>query len=78
MFKTKETHEGEQSTWVVNGTYRDRLVRTADGWKIAERTFRGYHTEGELLPRDRFKSFPVPATSRNIRRAALERCRAGS
>ena len=56
----QETHEGEQNAWVVYGTYRDQLVRTPDGWRIAERTFQGCHTEGELLPQDRVKSFPVP------------------
>jgi hypothetical protein len=56
----QETHAGEQNTWVVYGTYHDKLVRTPDGWRIAERTFRGCHIEGELLPLDRVKSFPVP------------------
>jgi hypothetical protein len=56
----QETHEGEQNTWVVYGTYRDELRRTSDGWRIVERDFRGSHTEGELLPPDRVKSFPVP------------------
>ena len=56
----QETHEGEPNTWVVYGTYRDQLVRTSDGWRIAERVFQGCHTEGELLPQDRVKSFPVP------------------
>jgi len=56
----QETHEGEQNTWVVYGDYLDNLVRTSDGWRIARRSFRGSHTEGELLPADRVKSFPVP------------------
>jgi 3-phenylpropionate/cinnamic acid dioxygenase small subunit len=56
----QETHAGEQNTWVVYGTYHDDLVRTPDGWRIARRRFLGRHTEGELLPPDRVKSFPVP------------------
>jgi 3-phenylpropionate/cinnamic acid dioxygenase small subunit len=56
----QETREGEQNTWIVYGDYSDKLVRTPDGWRIAERSFRGSHTEGELLPADRVKSFPVP------------------
>jgi ketosteroid isomerase-like protein len=56
----QETHEGEQNTWVVYGDYFDDLVRTRDGWRIARRSFRGSHTEGELLPADRVKRFPVP------------------
>lgn len=56
----QETHEGLQNTWVVYGTYRDKLRRTADGWRIVARDFRGHHSEGELLPPDRVKSFPVP------------------
>ena len=56
----QETHAGEQNTWVVYGTYRDRLTRTPAGWRISERIFLGAHTEGELLPPDRVKSFPVP------------------
>lgn len=56
----QETHAGAQNTWVVYGTYADRHVRTPDGWRICERTFRGHHIEGELLPADQVKSFPVP------------------
>lgn len=56
----QETHEGEPNTWVVYGDYFDDLVRTSDGWRIARRSFRGSHTEGELLPAERVKSFPVP------------------
>lgn len=56
----QETHEGEQNTWVVYGLYRDVLQRTPAGWRITERVFLGAHTEGELLPPDRVKSFPVP------------------
>jgi hypothetical protein len=56
----QETHDGEQNTWVVYGTYSDTLIRTPEGWRISERVFLGAHTEGELLPPDRVKSFPVP------------------
>jgi hypothetical protein len=40
--------DGEPSTWVVYGTYRDRLARTPGGWRIVERTFTCGHTEGAL------------------------------
>jgi len=56
----QETHAGEQNTWVVYGCYRDVLVRTPEGWRVSERSFQGAHTEGELLPPDRVKSFPTP------------------
>jgi hypothetical protein len=56
----QESDAGEQNTWVVYGCYQDQLVRTSAGWRISERVFLGAHTEGELLPPDRVKSFPVP------------------
>lgn len=56
----QETHEGEPNSWVVYGAYSDVLLRTPAGWRIIERIFLGAHTEGELLPPDRVKSFPVP------------------
>jgi len=34
------------STWVMAGTYRDRFVRTADGWRIAERDLEIAWTDG--------------------------------
>jgi hypothetical protein len=40
--------DGTTNTWVVYGTYRDRLVRKDDGWRIVERTFTSGHTEGVL------------------------------
>lgn len=40
--------DGKPNTWIVYGTYRDRLSRTAGGWRIVERTFTCGHTEGEL------------------------------
>ncbi len=51
----QETAEGERSTWLVYGTYRDRHVRTPDGWRIRHRHFRAHHTEGQLLPADRLR-----------------------
>ena len=60
----QETLEGEQNTWVVYGAYRDQLRRTADGWRIVKRDFRGSHNEGELLAPDRVKSFPAPPQHR--------------
>lgn len=49
--------EGERSTWIVYGSYRDRHVRTPDGWRICERHFRSLHSEGRLLPPERVKTF---------------------
>ncbi len=54
----QETLEGETNTWVIYGTYLDRLVRTPAGWRIRERHFSALHTEGRLLPFDRVKQFP--------------------
>ena len=34
------------NTFVVGGTYRDRLVRTDDGWRIAYRTLEATWTDG--------------------------------
>ena len=56
----QETHAGESNTWVVYGDYADKHVRTRAGWRICERSFHGYHIEGELLPPDQVKSFPLP------------------
>jgi len=56
----QETHSGVSNTWGVYGTYYDKHVRTPEGWRICDRTFHGHHIEGELLPADQVKSFPVP------------------
>ena len=34
--------------FLVGGTYRDRLVRTADGWRIAHRTLTPTWTDGNV------------------------------
>jgi hypothetical protein len=52
--------EGPANTWIVYGIYRDRLVRTPAGWRIAERHFKTTHTEGRLLPFDRVERFESP------------------
>ena len=49
--------EGERSRYVVYGTYRDALTRTAAGWRIRDRHLHGVYSEGELLPRKRVQSF---------------------
>lgn len=54
---------GERSTWLVYGFYRDRLVRTAPGWRISERSFRSIHTEGRLVPSDQVTRFENPPWS---------------
>ena len=51
---------GERSTWLVYGSYRDRHVRTCEGWRISERHFLSLHTEGRLLPREQVKTFEKP------------------
>jgi SnoaL-like protein len=58
------TLEGERSTWVLHGTYRDVLVRTAAGWRIRERHLHGVYSEGALLSRKRVQLFAsAPAKS---------------
>lgn len=52
--------EGGSNRWVVYGVYRDRLARTAAGWRIAERHFKATHSEGALLPFERVKRFDAP------------------
>jgi hypothetical protein len=54
------TLEGEENRWAIYGLYRDRLRRTPEGWRIAERLYRGMRTEGELLPFDRVKRYDAP------------------
>ena len=54
------THEGEENRWAIYGVYRDRLARTTEGWRIAERFFKGMRTEGSLLPFDRVRSYKAP------------------
>ena len=39
LFNPMGVPEGDgMAVWLEGGYYRDRLVRTADGWRIAERT----------------------------------------
>ena len=54
------THEGEENEWVVYGVYHDRHVRTAAGWRIAERRFQQPRSVGELLPLDRVRTYDTP------------------
>jgi SnoaL-like domain len=37
---------GQPSTWTVYGTYWDTYARTPAGWRICERVFKAFHTEG--------------------------------
>lgn len=39
-------HQGKLMT--VWGEYRDRLVKTADGWRIVHRQLAGIHAEGDI------------------------------
>ena len=54
------TADGRENTWVVHGFYRDLHVRTAAGWRIPQRYFKGVHFEGRLLPFDQVERFPKP------------------
>jgi hypothetical protein len=55
--------DGRRSTWLVHGVYWDRLVRTAAGWRIAERLFRVVHTEGDLLAAGEVGTYEQPPWS---------------
>jgi len=55
--------DGERSRYVVYGTYRDVLTRTAAGWRIRERELHSAYSEGMLLSRKSVQNFataPVP------------------
>jgi hypothetical protein len=52
--------DGRENRWVVYGVYRDRLVRTPQGWRIRERHFKGQRTEGELLPFANVRAYEHP------------------
>ncbi len=54
------TLQGESNRWLIYGLYQDRLVRTPHGWRIRERLYKGMHSEGEILPFDRVRSYDVP------------------
>lgn len=56
----QQRRDGTRSTWTVFGVYRDRLVRTPHGWRIAERVFRALHVEGTLQPLDEVETFVAP------------------
>lgn len=56
----QRTREGKSHPWTVYGFYRDRLVRTPEGWRIADRHFAATHFEGRLLPRERLLLFDRP------------------
>ena len=45
-----ETAAGSSSTWTVYGTYWDTYTRTPAGWRIRERVFKAFHTEGDPAP----------------------------
>jgi len=49
--------DGVRSRYVVYGTYRDVLTRTAAGWRIRDRHLHGVYSEGELLSRKLTQSF---------------------
>jgi SnoaL-like domain len=49
--------DGERSTWVLYGIYRDVLVRTGAGWRIRNRHLHGVYSEGELLSRKQVQGF---------------------
>jgi len=43
-------HADESHGRFILAVYHDRLVRTAEGWKFAERVFKGTHIEPFSLP----------------------------
>ncbi len=53
--------DGEEAFTLQGGTYLDRLVRTPDGWRIAERTLRSLFVHGEFLGPDQVRLFAEPA-----------------
>jgi len=55
--------EGQRSTWVLYGIYRDVLARTAAGWRIRHRHLHGVYSEGTLLPRKQVQGFTSAPTS---------------
>ena len=44
----RESHEGGQYTVTPSGRYLDRLIRTANGWRIVERVCEQVLREGKL------------------------------
>jgi hypothetical protein len=55
---------GLRHTWTVYGFYRDRFVRTDDGWRIRERFFKGPHEQGKPASGDRVVPYPALPWSR--------------
>jgi len=53
----QQPKSGGRNAWTVYGFYEDDLVRTAQGWRIAARRFRGLHSEGRRLPPDQVERF---------------------
>ncbi|MEQ8231600.1 MAG: nuclear transport factor 2 family protein [Gammaproteobacteria bacterium] len=41
--------DGTRSQWLIGATYYDELVRTDDGWRIADRSAVCPHVEGDFL-----------------------------
>ena len=56
----QQGRDGRRSSWTVAGVYRDRLVRTPQGWRIAHRVFRALQVEGELRSLDEVERFASP------------------
>ena len=44
----RESHDGRQVTLTESGRFLDRLIRTADGWRIVERVCEEVVREGRL------------------------------
>lgn len=44
----REPHDGAQYTVIPSGRFRDRLIRTTDGWRIVERVCEQVVREGRL------------------------------
>jgi hypothetical protein len=54
------TREGEEVEWVIYGAYRDRFVRTPEGWRIAHRHFKQHRTRGRILPFEQVVRYETP------------------
>lgn len=54
--------DGEEVYILQHGAYYDRLARTRDGWRIAERRLENMWTQGEFLTLEQVQPFERPLT----------------
>ena len=60
----QETLDGRESLIVEGGVYTDLHVRTAEGWRIRQRTLRRAYVNGDYLGPDQVRMFPRPGRDR--------------